>query len=123
MQTKFKKADVAIVMLVLCAALLLFLLPLLHTKDTASVLIVSFSDGREQTYALDADTVLTLESNGHTLTVVIEGGTVRVDKSSCPDGICRSHAIENTGETLVCAPAGIALTVSGQGGDVDAIVG
>ena len=123
MQTKFKKADIAIIALALCAALLLFLLPMLHTGDTASALIVSFSDGREQTYALGTDTALTLVGNGYTLTVEITGGRVRVSESSCPDGICRSHAIENAGETLVCAPAGIALTVSGQGGDVDAIVG
>lgn len=122
MHTRLKWGDAAIIALVLCAALLL-LLPLLRPTGESAVLAVCFSDGSEQTYPLSEDRTLTLTGNGHTLTVVIENGTARVRESDCPDGICRMSAISKNGEMLVCAPAGIALTVRTQGGDVDAIVG
>ena len=123
MQTRLKWGDAAIVALVLCVALVLVLLPLLRPTDASAVLTVSFSDGTEQTYPLVRDRTITLTGNGHTLTVIIEGGTVRVVESTCPDGICRMGAISKNGEMLVCAPAGIALTVRSQGGDADAILG
>ncbi len=123
MQTHLRRGDIAIIALVLCAALLLVLLPLLRSTDGSAVLTVSFSDGSEQTYPLADDRTLTLTGNGHTLTVTIEEGAVRVIESTCPDGICRMGAISRHGEMLVCAPAGIALTVRSQGGDVDAILG
>ena len=122
MQTTFKKGDTIIIALVLCIALLLFLLPWLQ-RTSGAVLSISYADGRVQTVMLDRDTTLTLENNGHTLTVVIEGGTVRVTNSTCPDGICRSHAISHTGQTLLCAPAGIALAIQDTGGEFDAVLG
>lgn len=123
MQTHLRRGDVAIIALVLCAALLLVLLPLLRATDGSAVLTVSCSDGTERTYPLSKDRTLTLHSGDHTLTVTIEGGTVRVVESTCPDGICRMGAISKTGEMLVCAPAGIALTVRSQGGEADAVLG
>ncbi|MBO5898937.1 MAG: NusG domain II-containing protein [Clostridia bacterium] len=123
MQTHFKRGDAVIIALVLCVALLLLLLPLARSTDGSAVLVISLSDGSETTYALSEDRALTLTGNSHTLTVVIEDGAARVVKSTCPDGVCRMGAISKHGEMLVCAPAGVALTVRSQGGDVDAILG
>lgn len=125
MQTTLKKADVLVILFILCVALFLFisLLTLPKSTRTDHLLVVSFSDGREELYAMENDTELALANNGHTLTVAIESGSVRVVESSCPDGICRSYAISRSGETLVCAPAGIALVIREKGGEVDAVIG
>lgn len=124
MQKKFKPCDIAVIALVLCVALLLWLFPWMLADSDRGVLVVSFSDGEEQTYPLSESRTLTLTGNGHTLTVVIENSTAYVRESDCPDGICRMGAISKTGEMLVCAPAGIALTVQSEGrADFDAILG
>lgn len=124
MQTKLKKGDVMIVVLCLCTALILFVLPLLRASTPSAVLVVSYRDGNEQTYSLASDQTLTLQHHGHTLTVVIKDGAVHVSESDCPDGLCRAGRISRDGETLVCLPAGIVLTVQdGKGGEVDAVLG
>lgn len=124
MQTKFKKGDAVAVALCLCAALVLFALPFLRADAQGATLTVTYRDGAEQTFALDRNQVLTLCGDGHTLTVVIENGTVRVSESDCPDGLCRAGRISRDGEALVCLPAGIVLTVRcGERGDIDAVVG
>jgi hypothetical protein len=124
MQTTFKKLDALIIALCLIAAALLFFLPQLSARDQTARLIISYRDGTEQTYSLASDQVLTLHSGAHTLTVVMEDGTVRVSESDCPDGLCRAGRIWRDGETLVCLPAGIVLTITnGAGGEIDAVVG
>lgn len=124
MQTTFKKLDAVIIALCLLAAALLFFLPHMNARAQDAHIVVSYRDGTEQTYSLAEDQTLTLHSVDHTLTVVIEDGTVRVSESDCPDGLCRAGRIGRDGETLVCLPAGIVLTVrNGEGGEIDAIVG
>lgn len=126
MQTTFKKADIAVMALLLLCAMLLVALPFLCTRDTEDVqLRVSYRDGRTETFSLATDQTLTLYGeDGHTLRVRIEGGCARVVDSTCPDGICRMGNIRHSGEMLLCQPAGIALTViKGEGGQADAVLG
>ncbi len=124
MHTRFRRGDAIIIALTLCVGLLLLFLPLLRPTDERATLVVSLSDGSEQVYTLSDDRALTLTGNGHTLTVVIENGAAYVRESDCPDGVCRMGQISRNGETLVCAPAGVALTVrNGRGADVDAVIG
>lgn len=124
MQTTFKKADALIAALCLVVAILLVLLPMLRQDDVGDILTVTYRDGKRETYSLGTDQILTLHGNSHTLTVVIENGTVYVRESDCPDGLCRAGHISRDGETLVCLPAGIVLSVkSNTGGEIDAVVG
>lgn len=121
-RTKCSPWDFFAMGLVLLAALLLLILPLLLRED-GQLLVVETPDGTE-TYDLSVDRELTVTSNGITLTVVIEDGEARVRHSDCPDAICRSSgAISEGGETILCAPAGVRLTVKGGGDGVDFVAG
>ena len=56
-------------------------------------------------------------------TVRIENGRVSVTAASCPDKICvRSRAIRYHGETVVCLPHGLVVTVYGDEEGPDIIV-
>lgn len=67
---------------------------------------------------LNEDARLVLGEGGHTNTLVIENGAARVVEASCPDQICVSHgAIRYAGESIVCLPH--KLVVSVEGGQTD----
>ena len=62
--------------------------------------------------------------NGDKPIIKIVDGKAFVRESSCPDGVCiSSGAISKTGETIICAPAGVSLTVKGGDGNVDFVAG
>lgn len=120
-QKRFTRMDAVIFSLLLCVTLLGFLLPLL--RNTADVLLIVTPDG-EQSFSLTTDQTITLSGNQITLTVEISNGKARVCQSNCPDGICRSSGwIAKDGQSILCAPAGIRLTVKGGGNSVDFIAG
>ena len=107
---------------VLLLAALLAILPLL-TARTGALLVVTTPEG-EMLYPLSQNDCFDIVSQGITLSVVIEDGAAYVKESTCPDGVCRStRSISKSGETVLCAPAGVTLTVRGGDGDVDFVAG
>lgn len=113
--------DVLIVLAVLGAALLLLWSPW-SDRQTGGTLIVTTPDA-SLSYSLSVDRTFTVSSNGITLTVEIRDGAAFVSDSNCPDGVCRhSGQISRSGEAILCAPAGITLTVKGGDG-LDFIAG
>lgn len=61
---------------------------------------------------------------GFSLTVMVEKGQVRVEESTCPDLICQNHVpISRAGEQIVCLPARIVVSVTGEEAEADAVVG
>ena len=71
--------------------------------------------------AIDGETV---ERRGYTLTVAVENGAVRVSESDCPNQDCvHSGAISRAGQSIVCLPARVAVTLEGAASDYDLIAG
>lgn len=124
-RTRFSLGDAAVIGACLLLVLLLLLIPALQRGQAAALLVTT--PGGSSRYPLSQSATLTLEGNGHSLTVVIENSSARVVSCDCPDGICkRSGAISSVGQSLLCAPSGIRLLiVDGEGGagDVDFIAG
>ena len=57
-------------------------------------------------------------------TVEVSGGRVRVTEANCPDGICeRTGWIEYEGESIVCLPHKLVVTVVGGADGPDAYTG
>lgn len=123
-RTRFSPADGVVLLVVLLLALLLFFLPFLW-RDTGEELLVTTPEG-STSYALTENRKITVVSGGHTLTVEIRDGKAAVLESDCPDGICvRSGKIGKSGQSILCAPAGVRLLIiGGRGNDnVDFVAG
>jgi len=73
---------------------------------------------------LAADTERVYEANGYTLQVTVSGGSVRVSESDCPTRDCvRTGAVSRPGESIVCLPARLVITLEGGEAAFDAAVG
>ena len=127
-RTRFSFADVLVILTLLAVAALL-LLGFLRSAGTASSenLLVIRTPTETLTYPLSADRTVTVSSGNITLTVEIRDGRARVSDSDCPDKICqRTGWISRKGETVICAPAAVRLTVTdpkGGVGDADSVIG
>lgn len=127
-RTRFSFADVLVILTLLAVAALL-LLGFLRSAGTASSenLLVIRTPTETLTYPLSADRTVTVSSGNITLTVEIRDGRARVSDSDCPDKICqRTGWISHKGETVICAPAAVRLTVTdpkGGVGDADSVIG
>lgn len=74
---------------------------------------------------LSEDARVVLGEGGHTNTLVIRNGTAQVVEADCPDQICVNHgAIRYAGESIVCLPHKLVVSVEGgQGSGIDANTG
>lgn len=61
---------------------------------------------------------------GFSLRVIVENGECYVVDSTCPDLICQNHApISGAGAQIVCLPGRTVVTILGEEGNVDAVIG
>ena len=117
--------DALVVLVVLALAGLLAARPLLTAK-TAGELTVSISVDGETVERCGLSTYEggTYKSRGYTLTVEETDGTVYVASSDCPNQDCvHSGAISRAGQSIVCLPARVAVTLEGAASDYDLIAG
>ena len=123
MRTRPAVLDLIIIIAVVLLALALFLLPFLTRDEGKTVSVTAKNAGASSTLyegALAVNKRLEFENNGIKLTVVIEGGEVYVTESSCDDRVCvHSGKISLSGQSIICAPAGIVINIGG--GDSDDI--
>ena len=114
--------DILIVVLLLFSAAFSAYFSL--SRDAGSTCTVSYGQASE-TFSLAENRVITVLSNGHALTVVIENGTVSVIESDCPDRACvNSGTISRAGQAIVCVPAKVTVRIDGSPAeDADIIAG
>ncbi|HBF15888.1 MAG TPA: hypothetical protein DDW30_09490 [Clostridiales bacterium] len=128
-RTRFSFADVLVMLSVLLVAALLFFGALLGGETASERLLVIRTPSETLSYPLssDSDRTVTITSGGYTLTVEISGGRARVSEADCPDRVClHTGWISRKGETVICAPAAVRLTVTdrrGGAGDADSVIG
>ena len=121
----FTKADALLLALValLTAGLLLFLLFPRSGHLTAEITTDS------GTRTVDLEKIVspyteTVVSNGHTLTLSFDRGSVQVAEANCPDKCCVSCGkLTKNGQCAVCLPARVTVRLfAGKESGVDAIV-
>lgn len=116
--TRFRLWDGVVMAAVLLAALCLFLVPLLRGGGKTAIVRV---DGEiVARMPLSRDDELHVENNGYHLTVTVRDGAVFISETDCPDRVCEhTGKISKKGAAIVCAPAGVTVTI-GKGGNDDA---
>ena len=97
---------------VIIAASLMLLLFMFVMKEEGAVAIVEIDGVVQGEYPLAVDGVFSI--NGGTNVLVIEDGAAYLSYSSCPDHTCeRTGRIRYVGETIICLPNRVSITVSG----------
>ena len=126
MKRLFKLGDVIILAVAVILTATLVFAPLLFSCEGEFLTVsVTKENGTVKTrYKLSENARFTVENNGITLTVVIKDGKAYVEGSDCPAEICsHSSSVSSRGESIVCVPGGIVLTVEGGDADVGLIAG
>lgn len=128
-RTRFSFADVLVMLSVLLIASLLLFLCFLRgaASDPSENRLVIRTQSEVLSYPLSSDRTIPVASGGYTLTVEIRDGHARVRETDCPDRVClHTGWISRKGETVICAPAAVRLTVTdpkGGVGDADSVIG
>lgn len=76
------------------------------------------------TYSLAIDRVVDIPTDdGEMNRLVIRDGKAFMESATCPDGVCVSHRpISREGETIVCLPHKVVITVIGGSGEEPDII-
>lgn len=122
MQKKTLKNDILLIAALLIAALVAWG-ALRLTRERGGEAIVTVDGELAATIPLTVDATLPIGSGKGFLNVVeVSGGRVRVSEADCPDRLCvRQGWISYDGESIVCLPHKLIVTVRGTGGDLDAV--
>lgn len=73
-----------------------------------------------ETLPLSGNTQRLIQGEGGTNLLVIENGAARVLEADCPDGICARHrAVSRPGQSILCLPHRVAVTVIGADTEID----
>jgi hypothetical protein len=109
--------------IIIISAILLFsvglLLVSLLSKEVGNTVVVEIDGKTVATYSLNQNGEYSL--NGGTNVLVIEDGKAYLNYSNCPDHTCeKTGKIQYVGQSIICLPNKIAITIKGEAeGGVD----
>ena len=118
-----KKSDLYLLAAVLVIGIAAFVLNATLQGPGAIVKVVS-GHGLSETHALDQDKVLEITMESAVNVIEISNGTVEMKEANCIGGDClRQHAISRTGQSIICLPNLVLITIEGaDSDDFDSIV-
>ena len=83
-------------------------------QDGAAVAVITVDGTAVERLPLDQPAERSYSANGYTLRVVVENSTVRVAQANCPSQDCvHTGAISRAGQSIVCLPARLTVTIEG----------
>ena len=119
--------DALVVLVVLALAAALAVRPFLAARapQSGALTVVVSADGQElDRLPLAQFGTHTYANNGYTLTVTATGGAVSVTQSDCPGQDCvHTGAISRAGQSIVCLPAQVVISIVSTSSAVDAVLG
>ena len=115
-----KRRDFLVIGGLLLFSLVLFLV--FHVGRQPGKEVIVRVDGREQgRYSLSKEG--RFELNGGTNILCIRDGKAYMESADCPDKVCiHQGTISKAGETIICLPNRLTVTVTGDG-EVEGITG
>ena len=119
-----KKRDIILIIILLLVGIItLIVWHFIYNKSGNSVLVEQ-RDEVIGTYPLSQDTTIPIKYRGDTVNeIVIEDGVCYMKEAECPDHLCiKQGKIDKVGQTIVCLPNRVVVTVVGEEGDYDSIV-
>lgn len=121
----FSVLDIGIIIIVLIVAAVSLISQLNSPSDNLTCVV---RVGGEQVYRVSLDSiddkVQYLVDSQYPLTVVLSKDKVFVHDATCPDKLCEhSGAIFRAGQSVVCLPAKVSVTLESVDSTLDAVVG
>ena len=118
-----RKADI-----VLLAVLILFgaglAVPAAMQGDSGDTVRVTVNGKLYGSYRLSEDQTVEVKKGGKTNIVRIEDGRVWMESASCRNQICvHTGRISHSGQSIVCLPNRVSVTIEGKEGEYDAVSG
>lgn len=107
------KNDLILIGVILILAAVGFII-LKLTAENGNTVKVSIDGEVKYTYNLNDSVkeIIYTQQNGNYNTLVIQNGKAYIESADCPDKICVSHnKISNKGETIVCLPHRLVVSV------------
>lgn len=93
-------------------------------QDGAAVAVITVDGAAVERLPLNQPAERSYSANGYTLRVVVENSTVRVAQADCPSQDCvHTGAISRAGQSIVCLPARLTVTIEGVPEGYDLITG
>ncbi len=92
-------------------------------REPAGRVVISAGGKTYAEYSLSEDREIEI---GKTNILVIKDGTAKMLSADCPDQLCvRQTAISRSGETIICLPNEVVVTIEGggDGNETDVIAG
>ena len=88
---------------------------LLSFRQVGNTVKVTVDGELYATYPLDENITVEIKTeNGYNI-LVIENGAARVEKASCPDGVCSSHRpISFGGASIICLPNKVVVSITSE---------
>ncbi len=122
MKRKTLKNDILLVAALLLVALAAWGL-LRLTRARGAEAVVTVDGATVAALPLSEDAVLTVgEGQGFSNVIEVSGGRVRVRDADCPDRLCvRTGWVSRDGESVVCLPHKLVVTVRGGEAGPDAV--
>lgn len=119
-----KKGDILVLAAVLCIAALSFFFINLFAA-TGNIVEIKVDNKVVNQISLDENLIFDVEIDGtKTNTVQVKDGKVSVTYANCPDLICQHHSeISKTGESIICLPNKVVVSIIGSDDDVDGVAG
>ena len=116
-----KKNDYKLMVIVIAAAVFLFVAASLKEKGRENVIEVKIDGVIRGRYALSENREINLNGTNH---LVIKEGKADITDAKCPDKVCvKQKAISKVGESLVCLPNKVIVTVAeGEENELDGVV-
>lgn len=102
---------------ILFAALLLAVAAVLAVaaagRGQGAVAVLTYESGQQtKTLPLNKDAVYEVQSNGYSIRLVVEGGSIRFANSPCPDHLCEGYGrLSKDGDWAACLPAAASVVV------------
>ena len=124
-ELKWNRFDTLVALTVALLAIvsaLLFYLP--RSQSGVLTVVVTVSGQEVQRTPLSEFTAADVAHNGYTLHIAAADGGVSVTSSDCPTQDCvHTGRISRAGQSIVCLPAQVVISLVGAASDVDAVLG
>jgi hypothetical protein len=116
------------IILVLCLLLIavIGLAYLYLFRDTGDTVKVTVDGNQIGIYSLNENMtkdIITGEKGENLNRLIIKDGKAYMETATCPDGICVNHnPIFRDGESIVCLPNGVVVTIIKNDDDLDVVI-